>query len=88
MTVDPTLSPLEFASLQEVAKGFNQRRIPDLHRERSIELRLIYNLIGGLRMTAQGNARLRIGRYKATYNSGAMRIRSQPQEYECQPFNA
>lgn len=62
MIADAPLSQLEFASLQEVAKGFNQRGIPIEHRSRLIELHLIYNLIGGLRITAEGNARIRAGR--------------------------
>ena len=52
------LSPDEFASLQEVAKGFDQRQIPEAHALRLLELDLIYKLLGLLRMTGAGRARI------------------------------
>jgi hypothetical protein len=52
------LSENEFAALQEVARGFDQRSIPESHRRKLIDLRLIYKLLGGLRMTAAGRRHL------------------------------
>ena len=55
------LSPDEFASLQEVAKGFDQRPIPEVDAVRLLELDLIYKLLGLLRMTGAGRARIASG---------------------------
>jgi len=56
------LSHEEFASLQEVGKGFMQRAIPHAHRDRLITLGYIVDLVGNLRLTDAGRVRLGAGR--------------------------
>jgi hypothetical protein len=61
MSFAPELSTGEFASLQEVAKGFDQTPIPEADALRLLELHLIYKLLGMLRMTGAGRARIASG---------------------------
>jgi hypothetical protein len=44
----------EMVSLQEVGKGVSQRNIPDEHRKRLVELRLVKEGVGGLMQTPHG----------------------------------
>jgi hypothetical protein len=48
------LNDEEFASLKEVANGPAQDGIPDQHKKRLIELRLIKQDLGKLRLTPHG----------------------------------
>jgi hypothetical protein len=58
MSDGPALSDTEFASLHEVAKGFHQGFIPPDHAARLVALGLIYRLLGSLRITTAGEARI------------------------------
>jgi hypothetical protein len=58
MPLATALSPEEFTSLLEVAKGFNQDCIPLDHAQRLIDLKLIYKLLGFLNITGAGRARI------------------------------
>lgn len=58
MVTNIELSEIELASLGEVAKGFDQCGIPDNHSRKLIELRLIYKLLGSLRITSAGRRHL------------------------------
>jgi len=58
MATQIELSEIELASLREVARGFDQRGIPDNHSRKLIELRLIYKLLGSLRITSAGRRHL------------------------------
>jgi hypothetical protein len=53
------LSRGELASLKQVASGMLHQPIPDAHAARLLELRLVYRLLGSLRMTAEGREYLR-----------------------------
>lgn len=44
----------ELASLEEVGKGESQKNIPDEHKKRLLELRLVKEGSGGLRQTPHG----------------------------------
>jgi len=44
----------EMVSLQEVGKGVSQKNIPDEHRKRLVELRLVKEGVGGLMQTPHG----------------------------------
>jgi hypothetical protein len=55
------LSVTEFASLQEVGRGIAHDRIPESHGMRLLDLHLIYRLLGSLRITAAGRARISRG---------------------------
>ena len=57
MAIDNTLSASELASLQEIAKGLSHGSIPEADAVRLVELRLIYRLLGDLRMTSAGRIR-------------------------------
>ena len=57
MGVSEPLSVSELASLQEVAKGFDHGSIPVGDATRLLELKLIYKLLGELRLTAAGRLR-------------------------------
>lgn len=48
------LNAEEFASLKEVGKGLPQGSIPDEHKKRLIELRLVKEEVGNLRQTPHG----------------------------------
>ena len=59
-------SPLtheEFVSLRDGAKGL-MHRIPIEHKKRLIELGYIEELLGGLRLTSDGRARIAAGNPK------------------------
>jgi hypothetical protein len=62
MPIASVLSPGEFASLQEVAEGFDQRPIPEADALRLLELDLIYKFLGFLRMTGAGRERIAKGK--------------------------
>jgi hypothetical protein len=49
-----TLSASELSSLHEIAKGLLHGAIPEADAVRLVELRLIYRLLGDLRMTTAG----------------------------------
>jgi hypothetical protein len=57
MTTHDTLSASELGSLREVAKGVRHGPIPEADALRLLELRLIYRLLGDLRMTTAGRLR-------------------------------
>jgi len=44
----------ELVSLKEVGKGVSQTKIPDEHKRRLLELRLIKEGVGGLTLTRHG----------------------------------
>lgn len=48
------LTPEEFASLKEVGKGLTRNGIPDNHKKRLIELRLVKEELGNLIQTPHG----------------------------------
>jgi hypothetical protein len=48
------LTPAEFSSLCQVAKGFMGRTIPSGHIKRLVELGLIQDIMGGLMPTPAG----------------------------------
>jgi hypothetical protein len=48
------LTPEEFASLKEIGNATARNSIPDEHRKRLIELRLIKDELGSLRQTPHG----------------------------------
>jgi hypothetical protein len=48
------LTAEELASLEEVGKGASQKAIPDEHKKRLIELRLVKPGAGGLMQTPHG----------------------------------
>jgi len=51
---DEQFSPAEMASLREIAKGVFQRFVPVEHAQRLLAAKLIYVLLGELRITTQG----------------------------------
>ena len=55
------LSPGEFASLVEVGGGAFHAPILLAHEIRLLELKLVYNLLGNLRITAAGRTRIALG---------------------------
>ena len=60
----PTRSPLslgEDASLTEVGMGVFHDIIPDADAARLLGLGLVYNMLGIVRITTAGRARLRLG---------------------------
>ena len=56
-----SLSPEEFASLQEVARGLDQHAIPQDHETRLHALSLTHRLFGRPSITAAGRSRLASG---------------------------
>ena len=62
MATSPYLSDAEFASLAEVGTGFCHAPIPLDHAKHLLELRLAYNFLGSLRITAVGRQMLRAAR--------------------------
>jgi hypothetical protein len=48
------LTAEELASLEEVGKGVSQKNIPDEHKRRLLDLRLIKEGVGGLMLTRHG----------------------------------
>lgn len=59
--LDAPLTGPEFDSLREVSKGFMRRAIPDMHKNRLLELELIREALGGLMLTDAGELRLAKG---------------------------
>jgi hypothetical protein len=59
MLASPYLSEAEFASLAEVGTGFCHGPISVDHAKRLQDLRLIYSLLGTLRITTAGQLVLR-----------------------------
>ena len=55
------LSAAEFESLREVGSGICHHDIPEVHSVRLFDLRLIYMLLGDVRITTTGKARLAQG---------------------------
>ncbi len=55
------LSPDEFASLVEVGSGAFHAPVLLVHETRLLELKLVYNLLGNLRITTAGKARIALG---------------------------
>jgi hypothetical protein len=53
------LSEEEFASLREIGRSVYHHPIPDAHRDRLLELHLIYKLLGTLRITSEGRLALK-----------------------------
>jgi hypothetical protein len=58
MDIQSPLSTSEWTSLREVARGPFQEDIPGADAARLLHLRLIYKLLGGLRITSAGKAKL------------------------------
>jgi hypothetical protein len=48
----------ELLSLREIAKGFNKGPIPHAHALRLLELKMVYSLLGDLRLTTLGRTSL------------------------------
>jgi hypothetical protein len=61
MITNMALSASEFASLQEVTKGFEQSAIPEADALRLLDLGLTYKLLGLLRITRAGRGRIASG---------------------------
>ena len=61
MDIQSPLTISELASLRQVARGVFQDRICAADTERLTRLKLIYILLGDLRITAAGRAKLRRG---------------------------
>lgn len=61
MTTDHALTSSQFASLTEVGRTFLHDKIPFQDAELLLERHLIYRLLGSLRITAAGRARLTLG---------------------------
>ena len=57
MATNDTLSASELVSLLEISKGFFHGSIPEVDAVRLVELRLIYSLLGDLRITTAGRNR-------------------------------
>jgi hypothetical protein len=57
MATDDALSASELTSLQEIGKGLGHGSIPETDALRLLELRLIYRLLGDLRVTTAGRVR-------------------------------
>jgi hypothetical protein len=58
MAANCSLSEKELGSLKEVAKGAWQEPISIADGKRLLELTLVYNLLGCLRITTAGRARI------------------------------
>ena len=61
MLLASVLYPEEFASLQDVAKGFGQSSTPPAHSSRLLALGLIYMPLGIPSITTAGKSRLASG---------------------------
>jgi hypothetical protein len=61
MDIQSPLTPTELASLRQVSRGIFQDAISATDTERLLHLKLIYILLGDLRITAAGKARLLFG---------------------------
>lgn len=58
MSVRATLSSSEFASLKVIGEGFDHSTVTEADALRLLDLKLIYRLLGPLRMTHAGRARI------------------------------
>jgi hypothetical protein len=58
MAISPYLSESEWASLAEVGTGFSHAQIPADHAKRLLDLKLIYSLLGSLRIMSAGRKML------------------------------
>jgi hypothetical protein len=58
MSASDYLSATELASLREVGSGIGHGGIPETQSLRLMDLRLIYRLLGSLRITSAGRARI------------------------------
>jgi len=58
MSVRATLSASEFASLKVIGEGFDHSTVTDAAALRLLDLKLVYSLLGSLRMTHAGRARI------------------------------
>jgi len=57
------LTAAEFESLRQVSTGFKRRtNLPEMHKNRLLELGLIRDALGGLTLTDAGELRLAKGR--------------------------
>jgi hypothetical protein len=61
MHPNPYLTEAEFASLTEVGTGFCHDQISIEHAAHLLDLRLIYSLLGNLRITTAGQLMLHAG---------------------------
>jgi hypothetical protein len=61
MDIQSPLTPTEVGSLRQVSRGVFQEAICGSDTERLLRLKLIYFLLGDLRITAAGRARLLSG---------------------------
>ena len=61
MSASNYLSATGFELLREVGSGIGHGGIPESHSLRLLDLRLIYRLLGSLRITAAGKARIARG---------------------------
>jgi hypothetical protein len=59
--ISPNLTASEYCSLQELAKGFYGNAISTGDAQRLLGLKLIYRLLGDLRITTLGRARIAKG---------------------------
>ena len=62
MAENETLNEAELNSLKEIGRGVLQHSTPAEHKERLLALKLIYKLLGDLRITGKGRAVLNKGR--------------------------
>ena len=56
--INTPLSPEDFKALKEVSKGQMQGHISEASKHRLLRLRLIETVLGGLKLTANGQMRL------------------------------
>lgn len=56
MFKDEQLSDTELTSLKEIAKGVHQRPVSTEHAQRLLDLKLVYKILGDLRITAKGRS--------------------------------
>ena len=61
MRIKSTLSEGEYASLLEVSTGFLHHAIPADDAAQLMAMGLVYNLLGSIRLTTAGRARLKFG---------------------------
>jgi hypothetical protein len=56
------LSPAEIGSLKEIGRGAYHAPVPKPHAENLLDLKLVYQLLGDLRITTAGRLYLQQGR--------------------------
>jgi hypothetical protein len=59
MSMQSSLTPSELISLKEVSRGPFQAAIPQADGSRLLQLKLVYKMLGELRITMAGRDRLR-----------------------------